>query len=253
MSLYYTPGELAQALLRANILCFGDSWFAHPVANLSNTLANIHRGDAILVLGDAGLEASDMVDPNQRYLKMFKEALIESENTLTRVYLSAGGNDFAGWDDFAAVLQPDCSAFALPADCYDVNALRKLFNQIFGDIKTMIALVRQHAPNAEIRLHNYDYAVPNGKAKVGGGKWLKTPMDACKVPTRGTLGRGGFRREVVATLIDTFGHWQQDLANQYPGKVVFTQTAGTIADSEWMDELHANAEGFRKLARVFAA
>jgi hypothetical protein len=253
MPLFYTPGELAQANLRANIMCFGDSWFAHPVANLSNTLDNIHRGDAILVLGDAGLEASDMVDPNQRYLAMFKEELIASEFTLKRVYLSAGGNDFAGWDDFAAVLKADCSACNLPADCYDVDALRRLFTQIFGDIKTMIDLVRQHAPNAEIRLHNYDYAIPNGKVKVGGGKWLKTPMDACKVPNRGGLARGGFRREVVATLIDTFGHWQQDLANQFPGKVVFKQTAGTVADSEWMDELHANATGFRKLARVFAA
>jgi hypothetical protein len=76
-------------------------------------------------------------------------------------------------------------------------------------------------------------------------------MDARRVPDDGNLARGGFRREVVATLIDTFAFWQNDLVSRH-NKAVFRKTAGTIGDGQWMDELHANAGGFRKLARVFA-
>ena len=115
----------------------------------------------------------------------------------------------------------------------------------------LIKLVNQHAPNAEVRLHNYDYAIPDGRVFIGGGRWLKVPMGARNVPNDGNLARGGFRREVVATLIDTFGHWQQDLATKHPN-VIYRQTAGTITDAQWVDELHANGAGFRKLAREFA-
>jgi hypothetical protein len=251
MPLYFSPTELSNAMFSADHICFGDSWLAHPFANLTSELDNIHALEHILVLGESGLEASDMVDRNQRYFDMFEDSLIGSKASLDRVYLSVGGNDFAGWDDFAEILLPDCSACATPASCFDLPKMHALFTQIFGDLETLIKLVEQHAPNAEVRLHNYDYAIPDGRVIIGGGKWLKVPMDARKVPDDGNLTRGGFRREVVATLIDTFAFWQNDLAAKH-GNVVFCKTAGTIGDGQWMDELHANASGFRKLARVFA-
>lgn len=251
MPLFFTPADLRNSLQQAEILCYGDSWFVHPRANLAFELDNIHALQPILVLAEAGLEASDMVNPQLRYFDMFKQALIDNAGTLQRVYLSAGGNDFAGWDDFAAILLANCSACATPAACFDLAKMQALFDQIFGDLETLIKLVRKHAPAAEVRLHNYDYAIPDGRVLIGNGKWLKVPMDLRKVPNDGNLARGGFRREVVATLIDTFGHWQNDLAAKYPN-VIFKRTAGTINDSQWVDELHANGSGFRKLATVIA-
>ena len=251
MPLFFTPNALSNAgFVAAEVICFGDSWFAHPRANLTPTIDNIHALQPILVLAEAGLEASDMVAPNQRYLQMFTEAL-RGNALLRRVYLSAGGNDFAGWDDFAKILLEDCSGCATPASCFDAIKLRTLFDQIFGDLGQLIALVNQHAPNSEILLHNYDYAIPNGRVLLGSGKWLKVPMDARQVPDDGNLARTGFRREVVASLIDTFGYWQQDLAAKY-SNTFFRRTAGTISDSQWVDELHANSGGYKKLAQVFA-
>ena len=252
MPLYFSPGELNNSMHSADIICFGDSWFYHPRANLTSELDNIHALESILVIAEGGLEAADMVDPRQRYFGLFRQSLIDYAGTLKRVYLSAGGNDFAGWDDFADILLADCSACARPGDCFDIAKMTALFEQIFGDLTTLIKLVNQHAPNAEVRLHNYDYAIPDGRVLIGGGKWLKVPMDARGVPDDGNLARGGFRREVVATLIDTFGHWQQNLASTNPN-AVFRKTAGTIKDAQWVDELHANAGGFKKLARVFAS
>lgn len=251
MPLFFTPADLVNSVTSAEIICFGDSWLMHPRANLTSELDNIHAMKSILVLAEGGLEASDMVDSNQRYLEMFTDALMNNQANIKRVYLSAGGNDFAGWDDFADVLQPDCSACTTPASCFDLNKLRTLFKQIFSDLGKLVALVNQHVANAQIRLHNYDYAIPDGRVLLGGGKWLKVPMDLRHVPDDANLARGGFRREVVATLIDTFGHWQADLATRFPN-TIFTRTAATIGDDEWVDELHANSAGFKKLARVFA-
>ncbi|MCA2999724.1 MAG: hypothetical protein ING75_14095 [Rhodocyclaceae bacterium] len=68
----------------------------------------------------------------------------------------------------------------------------------------------------------------------------------------GNLQHGGFRREVVATLVDTFGHWQSELANQY-ANTTFVRTSGTIADNQWLDELRPSPAGFKKIAKKFAA
>ena len=113
MPLYFSPGELNNSMHSADIICFGDSWFYHPRANLTSELDNIHALESILVIAEGGLEAADMVDPRQRYFGMFRQSLIDYAGTLKRVYLSAGGNDFAGWDDFADILLADCSAFGL--------------------------------------------------------------------------------------------------------------------------------------------
>ena len=252
MPRFMSPGELANELASANLLCYGDSWMMHPFANLTPELENIHRGENILILGDSGLEAAELVNRDLRHLPMFEQSLTDNQGTLRRVYLSAGGNDFAGFDDFASILVPDASAAAFPPACFDIPALTRLFTQIFADIDTLCKLVAARAPNAEVRLHNYDYAIPNGKTKIGGGKWLKVPMDACHVPDDGNLQRPGFRREVVATLIDTFGHWQENTARNNPN-AKFIRTAGTIADDCWMDELHPSGRGFKALARKFAA
>jgi lysophospholipase L1-like esterase len=171
---------------------------------------------------------------------------------LTHVFISAGGNDFAGFDDFASVLNADCSNAASPAACYNIASMTALFTQIFSDIEKLIDEVEARAPHAEVRLHNYDYAIPDGRHVGGTGQWLKVPMDARQVPDIGGLARGGFRREVVATLIDTFGHWQEQLAARRT-KTRFIRTSGSVPDSGWLDELHPKAAGFRKIARILAA
>ena len=138
------------------------------------------------------------------------------------------------------------------AGCYDTVAMQSLFTQIFGDIEKLVREVNLRAPNAKVRLHNYDYAIPDGRHLVVAGQWLKVPMDSRKVPQPGSLARGGFRREVIATLIDTFGAWQQNLADRLVN-TRFVRTAGTVADNGWLDELHPKAAGFKRIARLLAA
>jgi lysophospholipase L1-like esterase len=252
MPRFFSNGELSLAGFSADVLCFGDSWFLHPIANLTPELENIFRNQPILILGDSGLEVADMVDPRQRYLDMFETALRDSSGTLTHVFLSGGGNDFAGFDDFASILKADCSNETDPRDCFDKPKLQALFEQIFSGFDLLARRVAALAPNAEVRVHNYDYAIPDGRTAIGGGQWLQVPMNLARVPPTSTFERGTFRRELVANLIDTFGHWQQALADTHP-HVKFKRTSGTINDNQWLDELHARAGGFKKLARAIGS
>ena len=252
MPIFTAPHDLYAIGEPAHVICIGDSWFWHPLGNLTSQLRNTFMNQNILLIGESGREAADLVDPRQRYFKMFKTALDDYRGTLSHVFISAGGNDFAGYDDFAAILKADCSAAATPAECYDAVKMRALFDQIFRDIETLIREVNERAPRVKVRLHNYDYAIPDGRHVLGAGQWLKVPMDLCKVPQPGSLPRGGFRREVVATLIDTFGVWQEHLA-QRMSDTAFVRTAGTVADDGWLDELHPRNGGYNRIARKLAA
>ncbi|MEO8103194.1 MAG: hypothetical protein ABI790_11740 [Betaproteobacteria bacterium] len=251
MPLFIAPHDLYATGEPAQVICIGDSWFWHPLGNLTSQLRNRFMNQNILLIGDSGKEAADLVSPGQRFFEMFQTALDDYHGTLSHVFISAGGNDFAGYDDFAAILNADCSACAAPADCYATARMKALFDQIFADIETLIREVNTRAPGVQVRLHNYDYAIPDGRHVLGAGQWLKVPMDACKVPQPGSLARGGFRREVVATLIDTFGAWQDHLA-QKMADTTFIRTAGTVADDGWLDELHPKISGFNRIARKLA-
>ena len=252
MPIFNAPHDLYNLGEPATVICIGDSWFWHPLANLTSELQNCFRNENILLIGDSGKEAADLVDPRQRFFSMFQTALDDYAGNLTHIFISAGGNDFAGYDDFASILQANCSTAATPADCYDTVAMQALFTQIFADIEKLIREVNIRAPNAKVRLHNYDYAIPDGRHVLGAGQWLKVPMDFRNVPQPESLARGGFRREVVATLIDTFGAWQQNVADKC-ANTTFIRSAGTVADDGWLDELHPKAGGFKRVARLLAA
>ena len=114
MPIYNTPQSLYLAGGPATVICMGDSWFWHPRANLTSALQNRFMNQDILLIGDSGLEAADLVDPAQPFFGMFQTALDDYAGTLTHVFISAGGNDFAGFDDFAGILNADCSTAAAP-------------------------------------------------------------------------------------------------------------------------------------------
>ena len=104
------------------ILAIGDSWFWYPFNNLANPLHRIlnrSREHIILVRGRNGATTSEYVKGRVR--EQIEWDLDKAQGygrTIQAVFLSGGGNDFAGPDDMGSILNPDCSAFSRPAECY---------------------------------------------------------------------------------------------------------------------------------------
>jgi hypothetical protein len=237
------PNGVSRRVVSAEVICIGDSWLTDSRANLAGELAAVHTGQNIISIAAPGVEAADLADPGQPYLHKFRQALKRNSSGLQRIYISAG------WDNLGSLLLSDCSQCVTPDECFDVARMSHRFSRIYTDLSVLIKLVQELAPEAQVRLHNYDYAIPDGRAEYRHGKWLKVPLHLHRVPDDGSLARGSFRREVVTTLVDTFGEWLRHLCEQH-SNAKFCRTAGTLNDDEWQDEMHPTAAGYRKIAAV---
>ena len=122
-----------------------------------------------------------------------------------------------------------------------------------GSLLAMIDAIadafRNVGPRADIFIHCYDYAPPNGigfKSPLFGVRltkpWLKPAMDARQVVADYTL-----RKEIVRLLIDRLAKTFAEFDS--PSERIYViQSQGTLdPDVDWDNELHPNGEGFRKL------
>jgi hypothetical protein len=237
---------MATCVAAAEVICIGDSWLTDTRASLAGEPAAAHTDQNIISIAAPGLEAADLADPGQPYLHKFRHALKDNGSDLQRVYISVG------WDNLGSLLLSDCSQCKTPDACFDVARMTHRFSRICADLAVLINPAREFTPASEVRLHNYDYAISDGCAEYRNGKWLKVPLQLHRVPDDdGSAARGSFRREVVATLVDTFGDWLEHLCGQHDN-AKFYSTAGTWHDDDWQDEIQPTAAGYRKIAAVLA-
>lgn len=228
------------------ILALGDSWFWYPANNLLNPVNRFGGQPTILCYGDNGAEAVELLHPS--HFEPFRKALA-GYPSIEIVMLSAGGNDFAGLQDFDALLNDDCSKFTTPEACFKGDEPAKLLKTVMNAYREIVDKSLSIRKRATILVHNYDYAIPTGIGFLGLSQWLKAPMDACKVPAKGALKPGSLRRRVVSLLIDALGAELATLEADYAGKVIYVRTPGTLADDEWVNELHPTPGGFSRLGK----
>jgi len=244
----WDPQEMANAG-PCEVLALGDSWFHYPLSCLLNPIFRDSGNKVMFCLGANGAEAEEFL--HDYYRKPFVESL-KGYNSVRTVLLSAGGNDFAGLDDFTTVLRPVCSGAKSAKKCFRSGQPARLLNRIIGYYDELVALVKKHRPESRVLVHNYDYAIPNGKGFLGFGQWLKAPMDQAKVPKPDEWALGSLRREVVKELIDQFGRKLEDFATQSKNRVTFVKTSGRITkDEHWANEMHPTPEGFEEVGKAF--
>ncbi len=231
---------------QVGVLAIGDSWFHYPFNNLVTPLHAALSRPTIYVIGENGARADALADGAWR--AQFR-AMLADYPSIRVVAISAGGNDFAGLGDLdAKILQPDCSGAADADSCYRPQQPDGVFAAVGAAYRSLLADVASLRPAATVLVHNYDYAIPDGRTLPGLRSWLKLPMDNCRVPVAGAP-QGGVRREIVRGLIDHFTLCLDELAAPAPGApaVELVWSAGTLPDSAWANELHPRAGAFARI------
>jgi hypothetical protein len=183
----------------ATILAIGDSWFWYPFpgGSLLNNIADsmAHNNSSILAIGNNGAEARDFVEG--KYKRQVETMLRLYGSTAESVWISGGGNDVAGWDDFHPMLKTDCSTATKAADCLRLDLFDFKMNDVLDAYTRLIKLIQRRTPEGcSIFVHTYDYAYPDGRTVLGSA-WIKPALVASKVPQH-------LHHEVVKYWIDQF-------------------------------------------------
>jgi hypothetical protein len=226
-------------------VALGDSWFWYPNNNLSYPLQrflNTNGAQPILVLGASGADAEEYTQ--QTYTQQLERVLDRNlgyGRTVRAVFLSGGGNDVAGTDDFPLLLKADCSGAQVAEDCFRAGEPQRTARTITGYLKSVHDMVQQLIPGTPVLIHTYDYAIPNGKGFLGLGQWLRDPMDSAGVAR-------GLQRRVVRLLIDALAQAQLDAMMP---TFLSVESRDTLVPDEWANELHPTVGGFNRIARCW--
>ncbi len=231
-----------------DVLAIGDSWFHYPFNNLVTPLYEALARPTIYVIGENGARADELSTGS--WIASFRTMLTDYP-TIRLVAISAGGNDFAGVGDLdAKLLRADCTGAATADACFRPAQPDGVFADVGNAYRVLLAAVAAIRPGATVLVHNYDYAIPDGRTLPGLRSWLKLPMDNCRVPVAGAP-QGGVRRDIVRGLIDHFTLCLDDVvaapAGPNPPAVELVWSAGTLSDTAWANELHPRPSGFGKL------
>ena len=228
------------------ILAIGDSWFWYPFlgGSLINNLGRIvqARNHVIFAKGMNGAEAFDYVDG--KYAEGVRVALKRYGAGLSAVFISGGGNDFAGFNDLRPLLKNNCAAQTDAAGCFRNGdpGLQRFLDHVDQSYRKLIgAVYTRTTPDCAVVMHSYDYAIPSGKGVFGGQSWLKPALVDAQVPQP-------LQQACVKYLLDAFHGVLANICTLDPQHLVLVDSRGTLAPDEWANELHPIGAGFAKIA-----
>jgi hypothetical protein len=241
----WDESELDREAVFPTVLAVGDSWFWYPRNNLAiplHRILNRAQNHVMLVRGHSGAEAIDYQEgPIRAQVERDLDKPKGYGRTISAVFLSGGGNDFAGRDDLPQILLDDCSRAASAEACLRRGQPRRLFNTVRDALLSVVDLVQRKIPGTPVFVHGYDYAVPTGKGFLGLGQWLKFPMDQANV-------KDALQQSLVNLLIDGFRSALEEAQAQAP-TLQLVDERGTLKPEDWANELHPTPSGFNRVAK----
>jgi len=228
------------------ILAIGDSWFWYPFpgGSLVNQLGDLtaSRGQVIFANGMNGAEAFDYVDG--KYASAVRNALRLYGSGLEAVFISGGGNDFAGFNDLRPLLKQDCSAETTADGCFagGASGLQVFLDNMDTYYRKLIGVIYTYTqPGCKVVMHTYDYAIPDGKGVFGDTAWLKPALVDARVDV-------GLQQKCIAFLLDSFYAVLKDICSTDPQNLFVVDSRGTLKPQDWANELHPTPAGFAKIA-----
>lgn len=157
---------------------------------------------------------------------------------------SGGGNDVLGSGALASYLnqfdpdhtKPSDASYYVRKEFYD-NLDRIVCNVESGLIKPM-------PRGKKIIMHGYDYVIPRPR-----GPWLGSEMEFRNLdPTF----NAALCQAIIKLMINAYNSKLKSLASKYSEVFVHLDLRGTVAKTEWYDELHGKDAAAKKIALKFA-
>jgi hypothetical protein len=240
------------------LLCEGDSWFSLGALPSSNMLFPLRFRQSTLLMNLAapGDTLLNMTDPLKN--RQLKEALDETQ--WNAIFISGGGNDLI--DRIGNVVcAPSTGAGKNFLDHIDRVELAGLRVAIHGHHRRLATLRNGSRKNAStpIVTHVYDYPTPRmAPARFLGigsrGPWLYPALVQRKVPGKFWIPIVDYVFESVASALVELSAVLDDFHVIATTRGVLTRARlGTTGeDGDWLNEIHPNPRGFKKLAEVIS-
>lgn len=246
MSIYWNEEVMKNDHKMPTILAVGDSWFWYPFpgGSLTSYLGSIvdKKEHVILAHGMNGAEAFDYVDG--KYEKAVTQALKFYGSGLSAVFISGGGNDFAGFNDMRPLLKLDCTNATTAAECFKSgdSGLTEFLDRMDFYYRTLIGRIYTYTHiDCHIVMHTYDYAIPDGRGVFGKTGWLKPALNDARVPE-------SLQMDCVRYLIDEFYAMLKGVAKMDQKHLLIVDSRGALRPDDWANELHPKGKGFKKIA-----
>lgn len=237
---------------RGRILAEGDSWFAYPREYLvfgpdANVIDHLKDDGEFHIDSQAsnGDEAVAMVSGTSK-LELLDRLTNETYDFLL---FSGGGNDIVGAFDFPFFLHQKSSGLSGIKLIKEARFERRLQRVMlaYAELCDLVSeYCQQRGKPTRIVTHTYDAVIPSKHGAnfpfASGKSWMHPYLldagivDAAEQRLIGRHMLTRFRDELLKV----------EAANKSVLSVV--DTHGTIGEKEWLNEIHPNSSGFRKVA-----
>jgi hypothetical protein len=225
------------------IISDGDSWFSFPIhANTIDDLDDMaKRKISLLRLEKDGAKALQIVGGKEKA----KLAEYLHRYPVNALLFSGGGNDVVG-EDLLPLLKQRQPGMTWQQCINDMTAGPRIegIRSVYLDL---VHLRNENRPDCKIYIHGYDWAIPSGRGAVMWGikvgPWMKPYLEQKGITDPGD------QRAIIRELLRRFNEMLAGIAQQ--PNVVRVETLGTLAETEWNDELHPSRTGFQKIAGKF--
>ena len=246
---YWDQEAMMRDMVTPDMLAVGDSWFWYLFkgGNLVNNIGDLveSEGHTVFAKGMNGAEAFHYVDG--KYAAMVRNALRLYGSNLCAVFISGGGNDFAGFNDMRPLLKQSCIGQTKAMDCFRTGegGLDEFMDNIDKYYRKLIGLIYTHTkPGCKIIMHTYAYCVPNGKGVFKDVGWLKPALDDADVDPQ-------LHQACVRYLLDRFYEVLDNIRKTDPANLDIVDSRAALQPSDWANELHPSGAGFKKIADDF--
>ena len=249
-----------------NFLAQGDSWFDYTCGSaIIQWLQALFKPENAYFrnIAASGRTLRQMLSSD------FKDELKAGPSSGGRwngILLSGGGNDICGDSRFRDWLKPNDGG-AHPPDDYVTDAFDHELGILQGIYEEAIALVGNVTPGVRLFVHDYDWAIPDGRCVSGHSPHLRADFRFCfagpwmwpAFEERGFHRPGDpvpqLTKDIVTVILKRFAAMLVGLAQNYPNQLVLVRTQGTLKPTQdaklWANELHPYDDSFELLAKLF--